>query len=83
MRGGAPARPQAPLPFQEEILERLRVEREVHGRRRNLLDAGTGKTVIAARDYARLAGAAGVRPRLLFLAHHREILRRGNRIGAP
>jgi superfamily II DNA or RNA helicase/HKD family nuclease len=65
-----------PLPFQEEILERLRVEREVHGRRRNLLVAatGTGKTVIAACDYARIAGAARVRPRLLFLAHRREIL---------
>jgi superfamily II DNA or RNA helicase/HKD family nuclease len=65
-----------PLPFQEEILECLRVEREVHGRRRNLLVAatGTGKTVIAACDYARIAGAAGVRPRLLFLAHRKEIL---------
>jgi len=65
-----------PLPFQEEILERLRVEREVHGRRRNLVVAatGTGKTVIAACDYARVASAAGTRPRLLFLAHRKEIL---------
>jgi superfamily II DNA or RNA helicase/HKD family nuclease len=65
-----------PLPFQEEILERLRVEREVHGRRRNLVVAatGTGKTVIAACDYARVAAAAGRRPRLLFLAHRKEIL---------
>jgi superfamily II DNA or RNA helicase/HKD family nuclease len=65
-----------PLPFQEEILERLRVERELHGRRRNLIVAatGTGKTVIAACDYARIAAAAGTRPRLLFLAHRKEIL---------
>jgi superfamily II DNA or RNA helicase/HKD family nuclease len=65
-----------PLPFQEEILERLRVEREVHGRRRNLVVAatGTGKTVIAACDYARVAAAAGTRPRLLFLAHRKEII---------
>jgi superfamily II DNA or RNA helicase/HKD family nuclease len=65
-----------PLPFQEEILERLRVEREIHGRRKNLIVAatGTGKTVIAACDYARLSAVAGVRPRLLFLAHRKEIL---------
>lgn len=65
-----------PLPFQEEILERLRVEREVHGRHRNLVVAatGTGKTVIAACDYARVAAAVGTRPRLLFLAHRKEIL---------
>ena len=65
-----------PLPFQEEILDRLQVEREIHGRRRNLLVAatGTGKTVIAACDYARIVAAAGVRPRLLFLAHRKEIL---------
>ena len=65
-----------PLPFQEEILDRLRVEREVHGRRRNLIVAatGTGKTVIAACDYARVSAAAGVRSRLLFLAHRKEIL---------
>ncbi|HEV8322532.1 MAG TPA: DUF3427 domain-containing protein [Myxococcota bacterium] len=65
-----------PFPFQEEILDRLAAEREVHGRRRNLLVAatGTGKTVIAAFDYARIAARVGVLPRLLFLAHRREIL---------
>jgi superfamily II DNA or RNA helicase/HKD family nuclease len=65
-----------PYPFQEEILDRLAAERELHGRRRNLVVAatGTGKTVIAAFDYARVAQQAGVRPRLLFLAHRREIL---------
>ena len=65
-----------PFPFQEEILARLAAERAVHGRRRNLVVAatGTGKTVIAAFDYARIADAAGIRPRLLFLAHRRELL---------
>ena len=65
-----------PYEFQEEILDRLRAERELHGRHRNLVVAatGTGKTVIAAFDYARRAAAVGLRPRLLFLAHRRELL---------
>lgn len=65
-----------PYPFQQEILDRLKAERDVHGRRRNLIVAatGTGKTVIAALDYVRVSEAAGVRPQLLFLAHRREIL---------
>jgi superfamily II DNA or RNA helicase len=48
----------------------------VHGRHRNLVVAatGTGKTVIAALDYRRLAAAAPIRPSLLFVAHRREIL---------
>jgi superfamily II DNA or RNA helicase/HKD family nuclease len=64
------------FPFQEEILERLRAEREVHGRRRNLVVAatGTGKTVVAALDYAAQVPPSGIRPRLLFLAHRRELL---------
>jgi superfamily II DNA or RNA helicase/HKD family nuclease len=65
-----------PFPFQEEILERLRAQREVHGRNRNLVVAatGTGKTVVAAFDYLAQVPASGVRPRLLFLAHRRELL---------
>lgn len=66
-----------PLPYQQEILDTLRAQRETHGRRRNLIVAatGTGKTVIAAFDYARLCDdAAGPRPRLLFVAHRRELL---------
>ena len=61
-----------PYPHQQEILDRLQVEREVHDRHRNLVVAatGTGKTVVAALDYARLAG----RPSLLFVAHRQEIL---------
>lgn len=67
-----------PYPFQEEMLEALEVEREVHGRHRNLIVAatGTGKTVVAALDYRNLCDAIGgpARPRLLFVAHRREIL---------
>lgn len=65
-----------PFPFQEEILDRLATERRVHGRHRNLVVAatGTGKTVVAAFDYARQIGASQIPPRLLFLAHRREIL---------
>lgn len=80
-RGEGPRSPTSlitlrPLPFQEAILDKLRVEREVHGRHRNLLVAatGTGKTVVAACDYAQLAERAGIRPRLLFVAHRKEIL---------
>ncbi len=65
-----------PFPFQQEILDRLDVERAVHGRYRNLVVAatGTGKTVVAAFDYLRRVQQAGTPPRLLFLAHRRELL---------
>jgi len=65
-----------PFPFQEEILDRLATERSVHGRYRNLVVAatGTGKTVVAAFDYARQIGPSQIPPRLLFLAHRKEIL---------
>ena len=65
-----------PFPFQLEILDRLATERTLHGRHRNLVVAatGTGKTVIAAFDYLRACERASMRPRLLFLAHRREIL---------
>lgn len=64
-----------PYPFQLEILERLEVERQRHGHWRNLVVAatGTGKTVIAAFDYRRLAQQWGGAS-LLFVAHRREIL---------
>ena len=64
-----------PFPYQEEILEAIEVERIVHDRHRNLVVAatGTGKTVVAALDYRRLCDGSN-RPRLLFVAHRREIL---------
>jgi superfamily II DNA or RNA helicase len=65
-----------PYEYQAEVLERLVAERELHGRHRNLVVAatGTGKTVIAAFDYTRWAGTKGSLPRMLFVAHRREIL---------
>ncbi|MEZ4322535.1 MAG: DUF3427 domain-containing protein [Myxococcota bacterium] len=65
-----------PRTFQKIILERLAAEREVHDRHRNLVVAatGTGKTVVAALDYARLCANAGKRLKLLFIAHRKEIL---------
>lgn len=65
-----------PRTFQKVILERLAAEREVHDRHRNLVVAatGTGKTVVAALDYARLCADAGKRLKLLFVAHRKEIL---------
>jgi superfamily II DNA or RNA helicase len=62
-----------PHAFQEEILEKLTVARELHGHHRNLVVAatGTGKTMIAAFDYQSLRTKCR---RLLFVAHRREIL---------
>jgi superfamily II DNA or RNA helicase/HKD family nuclease len=63
-----------PYPFQERLLELIELSRR-HGHRRNLLVAatGTGKTVVAALDYAGLRERLG-RSRLLFVAHRQEIL---------
>jgi len=65
-----------PFDYQQEILERLQVEREVRGHWRNLVVAatGTGKTVMAASDYKAFA-KKNERARLLFIAHREEILR--------
>ncbi|MFE9096361.1 DUF3427 domain-containing protein [Streptomyces sp. NPDC007264] len=71
-----------PLPHQKDMLERLRVEREIRDRHRNLLVAatGTGKTVMAALDYRNLRDRlGGALPRLLFIAHRKEILRQSLR----
>ena len=65
-----------PFPFQEEILDVIAAEREVQGKYKHLIVAatGTGKTMIAAFDYARVASELGRKPRLLFIAHRKEIL---------
>ncbi|WP_268249701.1 DUF3427 domain-containing protein [Streptomyces anandii] len=71
-----------PFPHQRDMLERLTVEREIRGRHRNLLVAatGTGKTVMAALDYRSLSrNWDGRRPRLLFVAHRKEILKQSLR----
>ncbi len=64
------------------MLERLSAERDIRGRHRNLLVAatGTGKTVMAALDYRELSKqAASGRPRPLFVAHRKEILKQSLR----
>ena len=62
--------------YQQEILEKLDVERNVHGHFRNLVVAatGTGKTVVAAFDFKHYREA---HPdcHFLFIAHRQEILR--------
>src|SRR5439155_3606517 len=64
-----------PYPHQQEILDRLTAERDLHCRWKNLVVAatGTGKTVIAALDYRRVRRMWG-EARLLYVAHRREIL---------
>ncbi|GHF66968.1 DUF3427 domain-containing protein [Streptomyces griseosporeus] len=71
-----------PFPHQQDMLERLHVERELRGHHQNLLVAatGTGKTVMAALDYRKLRDhRSGELPRLLFVAHRKEILRQSLR----
>lgn len=61
-------------PFQERLLEQIALAR-AQGHHHNLLVAatGTGKTVMAAVDYARLRRSLP-RARLLFVAHREELL---------
>lgn len=70
-----------PYPFQEEILEKLEVERTVHERNKNLVVAatGTGKTIVSAFDYKRFKDS-NTSTKLLFLAHRKEILVQAERI---
>lgn len=62
--------------YQDAILEKLRMEREVFGHYRNLVVAatGTGKTVIAAFDYKQFK-SQHPRANFLFIAHREEILK--------
>jgi superfamily II DNA or RNA helicase/HKD family nuclease len=72
-----------PKPFQAEMLEQLDAERTLHDRHRNLIVAatGTGKTVMAALDYRRLAcDIHGRDLTLLFVAHRKEILGQAQRM---
>lgn len=66
-----------PYAYQQKMLDDLDVERVVHDRHRNLVVAatGTGKTVVTALDYRRLAREhQHEQPSLLFVAHRKEIL---------
>nr|WP_217422893.1 DEAD/DEAH box helicase [Streptomyces sp. 8P21H-1] len=70
------------FPHQQDMLERLTIEREIRGQHRNLLVAatGTGKTVMAALDYRSLRKKLGSEnSRLLFVAHRKEILQQSLR----
>jgi len=64
-----------PFHYQEEILEELQAQREIHKRYKNLVVAatGTGKTVISAFDYKKYK-SKNKSARLLFIAHRKEIL---------
>ena len=71
-----------PYAYQREMLEALEAERAVHNRWHNLVVAatGTGKTVLAAFDVARLHAdfpeqfSSPDPPSLLLIAHRKEIL---------
>ncbi|MDO4961648.1 MAG: DUF3427 domain-containing protein [Eubacteriales bacterium] len=66
-----------PYPYQQEILDKLKAEREIRQHYKNLVVAatGTGKTVISALDYRNYCNAhKGEKNKLLFVAHREEIL---------
>lgn len=69
-----------PFSYQQEILDKLRAEREIRHHYKNLVVAatGTGKTVISAFDYKRFH-LQNRRARLLFVAHRKEILKQSIR----
>jgi superfamily II DNA or RNA helicase len=69
-----------PQPFQARMLEEIALSR-LRGHHKNLLVAatGTGKTVMAVLDYARLRTVLP-RARLLFVAHREEILTQSLRL---
>lgn len=67
-----------PYYYQKEILEKLKAERILYGRHKNLIVAatGVGKTVIAAFDYKDFVKEhKKEKNRLLFIAHREEILK--------
>jgi superfamily II DNA or RNA helicase len=67
-----------PYYYQKEILEKLKAERILFGRNKNLIVAatGVGKTVIAAFDYKDFVKEhRKEKNRLLFIAHREEILK--------
>lgn len=66
-----------PYPYQQEILDKIKAEREVRNNYKNLVVAatGTGKTVISAFDYKNFCKKLGRPANLLFVAHREEILK--------
>ncbi|GAA4376491.1 DUF3427 domain-containing protein [Nocardioides caricicola] len=65
-----------PKHHQRIVLDRLKLRREEFDEHRHLVVAatGTGKTVMAALDYARLCVPGKPRPSMLFVAHREQIL---------
>lgn len=65
-----------PYSYQEEILDKIRAEREIHQRYKNLVIAatGTGKTIIAAFDFKRVQ-QSHPSAKFLFVVHREEILK--------
>lgn len=67
-----------PYSYQKEILEKLKVERSIFNKHRNLIIAatGVGKTIISAFDYKDFCkeNKSDVN-KLLFVAHREEILK--------
>ncbi|HOU91267.1 MAG TPA: DEAD/DEAH box helicase [Polyangiaceae bacterium] len=71
--------PLEPLPEPRDVQREARAAlaelRAARGQRALVvLATGLGKTLVAVLDYARLRAELGRRPRLLFIAHRREIL---------
>lgn len=67
-----------PYSYQKEILEKLKVEREIFNKYKNLIIAatGVGKTVISAFDYKDFCKENKMSSnKLLFVAHREEILK--------
>jgi superfamily II DNA or RNA helicase/HKD family nuclease len=64
-----------PRPYQQEVLDQLESEREIHGHWENLvvMATGTGKTIVAGLDFRRLVESGHVKT-LLFVAHREQIL---------
>ena len=66
-----------PYDYQEKILEKLEVEREIYHRNRNLVVAatGVGKTVLAAFDFKNFL-EKNPNARFLYVVHRQEILKK-------
>ena len=66
-----------PYDYQEQILEKLEVEREIYHRNRNLVIAatGVGKTVLAAFDFKNFL-EKNPNAKFLYVVHRQEILKK-------